>query len=233
MKAIERVKEYIELKGFNNSSFEKHNSLSNGYIGTQLKRKADMGEGIIIKILDTCSDINMVWLMRGEGPMLKDSVDNKEVTYISNDVLDRFEEQPEVYRTTSRKNTIPLIPIEAMATYGTEEARYNEYVSEMFTIPAFKDADFLIQVNDSAMVPKYNAGDIVACKKLSRDQILFQWNKVYVLDTSQGALINRIDKGEDDDHVMIVSDNEENESFQLPKSKINAIAIVVGSIHLD
>lgn len=130
-------------------------------------------------------------------------------------------------------NGIPLIPIEAMAGYGAGETQILELDCEYFSVPTFKGADFLIQVKGSSMYPKYNSGDIVACKKLMRDDVFFQWNKVYVIDTEQGALIKRIDIGADDDHVMIVSDNEKYKPFALHKSKINAISIVMGVIRLE
>lgn len=44
MKAIDRIKQYVDYKGFTNRSFEQKNNLSNGYIATQLKRNADLGE---------------------------------------------------------------------------------------------------------------------------------------------------------------------------------------------
>ena len=44
MKAIERLIQYIDYKGFSNRSFEIQIGLSNGYIGTQLKRNADLEE---------------------------------------------------------------------------------------------------------------------------------------------------------------------------------------------
>lgn len=72
MKAIDRIMKYIDFKGFNNSSFEKHIDVSNGYIGTQLKRNADLGEGILNKILDNCLDINPEWLLTGKGSMLRE-----------------------------------------------------------------------------------------------------------------------------------------------------------------
>lgn len=128
---------------------------------------------------------------------------------------------------------IPLIPIEAMAGYGGGEMQIMEFESERFVVPTFKGADFLIQVKGSSMYPKYNSGDIVACKKLNLNDLFFQWNKVYVLDTEQGALIKRIDIAADDDHVMIVSDNEKYKPFPLHKSKINAISIVMGVIRLE
>ena len=40
------------------------------------------------------------------------------------------------------------------------------------------------------MQPKYNSGDLVACRVVPLGTF-FQWNKVYVLDTEQGALIKR------------------------------------------
>ena len=129
-------------------------------------------------------------------------------------------------------NGIPLIPIEAMAGYGAGETQILELDCEYFSVPTFKGADFLIQVKGSSMYPKYNSGDLVACKKLVLNDIFFQWNKVYVLDTDQGALIKRIKKGSDN-HLQIVSDNPSYEPYELHLSKIHAIAIVLGVIRLE
>ena len=73
MKAIERLIQYIDYKGFSNRSFEIQIGLSNGYIGTQSKRNADLGESILNKILDNCLDINPIWLISGKGDMLKNT----------------------------------------------------------------------------------------------------------------------------------------------------------------
>ncbi|GEM_PF-719381 len=85
-KAISRIKEYIDYKGLNNSLFEKENKLSNGYIATQLKRNADLGESILKKILDNCLDINPEWLLIGKGEMLKGSQQN--LIASTNDIID-------------------------------------------------------------------------------------------------------------------------------------------------
>lgn len=127
---------------------------------------------------------------------------------------------------------LPLIPIEAMAGYGSGELQVMEYEKEKFIIPTFEGADFLISVRGSSMFPKYNSGDIVGCRKLTIDAF-FQWNKVYVLDTTQGALIKRVRKGKDKDHVLIVSENQDYEPFELHRSEIYSIAIVIGVIRLE
>lgn len=46
MKSIERVIQYIDYKGISKRAFEMDNGLSNGYLGKQLNRNADLGEGI-------------------------------------------------------------------------------------------------------------------------------------------------------------------------------------------
>lgn len=42
---MDRVKQIIDFKKISPRTFEKENGLSNGYIGTQFRRKADLGRG--------------------------------------------------------------------------------------------------------------------------------------------------------------------------------------------
>ena len=93
-------------------------------------------------------------------------------------------------------------------------------------------ADYIIRVQGNSMTPTYNSGDLVACKRLALTDIFFQWNRVYVLDTVQGAIIKRIKKGKEG-CILIVSDNKEFDPIELPLTNINAIAIVLGVIRLD
>ncbi len=100
MKAIQRVKQYIDKQGYNNSSFEKKNNLSNGYIGTQIKRNADLGEGILNKILDNCLDLNPEWLLTGNGTMLKQEIPQQNIVNV--DYKEKFykalEEKEELFK---------------------------------------------------------------------------------------------------------------------------------------
>lgn len=128
---------------------------------------------------------------------------------------------------------LPLIPIDAMAGFGKGEQSFTIYESDKFVIPIFKGADFLISVKGSSMYPRYNSGDIVACKILSLRDIFFQWNKVYVLDTQQGALIKRVKKGSKENMICLHSDNEEYAPFELLFSQITSIAVVIGVLRLE
>lgn len=128
---------------------------------------------------------------------------------------------------------IPLIPTSAMAGAFTSDISFMEYECEHYFIPDFKGADFLIRVKGDSMQPTYYSGDIVACQKIPMNDIFFQWNKTYVLDTNQGPIIKRVLPGKDDDHIRIVSDNTKYPPFELEKSYLHAIALVRGIIRLE
>jgi phage repressor protein C with HTH and peptisase S24 domain len=100
-------------------------------------------------------------------------------------------------------------------------------------IPAFKGADFLIQVKGDSMQPTYYSGDLVACQRVTLNDIFFQWNKAYVLDTKQGPLIKRIMPGSDENHIRIVSDNTNYPPFELSKDQFNGVALVRGIVRLE
>lgn len=144
-----------------------------------------------------------------------------------------FGEHASMQKKTSNNDGIPLLPIEATAGVFTGDVQVMEFQAERYRIPVFKDADFLIPIRGASMYPKYSSGDIVACKKLE-SWTFFQYGKVYVLYTDQGPIIKRIKEGKDDDHVLVVSENEERyPPFQLHRKEIKGVAIVVGVIRLE
>lgn len=217
---IERLEEFIKNQCISVRSFEQTISASDGMIRRAINNKTDIQSKWLSKIADNYPQLNLNWLITGKGSMII-STQNKD----SNEL-------PIAHHTDSKEG-IPLIPINAMAGAFTEDQQIMEYECERFIIPSFKGADFLIGVKGSSMYPRYNSGDIVACKRLNLQDIFFQWNKVYVLDTDQGPLIKRIKPGTDKDHVTIVSDNKEYEPFELAIDHIYHVALVIGVIRVE
>jgi hypothetical protein len=58
------------IKRFYKISFDVDNGLSNGYLGKQLARNADLSEGLMNRILENCPDIDTNWVLTGKGEML-------------------------------------------------------------------------------------------------------------------------------------------------------------------
>ena len=212
---LDRIKQFIDSEGIAVSAFEKSIGMSNASFGKSLRSGGAIGTDKLENILSVYPNLSPNWLLTGEGAMLKG------------------EDLPVAHQTTSPKEGIPLIPLSAMAGALTGEQTVLEYECERYVVPAFNGADFLIPVKGNSMTPTYVSGDIVACQRVPMAGLFFQWNKPYVLDTAQGALIKRIKPGSDKEHVLIVSDNEEYDPFELPYSEIHAVAMVIGIIRLE
>lgn len=208
----ENIIKYLDFKNVSKYKFYKKTGVSNGV----LSQKTGLSEDNTLKFLSYYKDVNPEWLLTGKGEMLKDR--------------DKGDKTPVALPAPARTEGIPLIPIDAITGFAGDDTQVMEY--ERFIIPTFKEGDFLISVRGSSMNPKYNSGDIVACKRLNLNTF-FQWNKVYVLDTDQGALIKRVCEGADDEHVLIVSDNEKYKPFQLHRNEIHSLAVVLGVIRLE
>lgn len=73
----ERLQKFIETIGYTPARFQQEAKLSNGFID---KVGHSLREESLKKILDTFSSLNKVWLLTGEGEMMKtdSSNDNKE-----------------------------------------------------------------------------------------------------------------------------------------------------------
>lgn len=174
--------------------------------------------------------INCEWLLTGEGDMLK----SPSTPSSPSTPIDERQTEPAHHVPENSKEGIPLIPLSAMAgAFTGDDNGVMEYECERYVIPAFKGADFLMPVKGDSMQPTYYSGDLVACQRVPLNDLFFQWNKTYVLDTAQGPLIKRIRRGSDEQHVLIVSDNPEYEPFELSKDQFHGVALVRGLVRLE
>lgn len=210
-KIKERILHIAENKGIPKEKFFNDIGMTYGNFKGKSK-ETPINSNAIADILAMFPDINLQWLLTGDGEMIKT---NKSIDTITIDA------------------GVPLIPIEALAGHGNGSFTINDRdIKERYIIPGLTHADFMIKVSGSSMQPKYYGGDVVACK-LVKDWTFFQWNRVYVLDTAQGALVKRVKKGSDNDHITLVSDNELYEPFEVHRSDLNAVALVIGVVRLE
>jgi hypothetical protein len=95
---------------------------------------------------------------------------------------------PNKQEKEARRSTkgIPLIPLDAVAGFPAAADNDGVYMEdcEHYSIPEFeaKGANFLIRVSGDSMMPLYNNGDIIACRKISS-----VWNKQKRMPTLSSA----------------------------------------------
>ena len=75
MKPIERISLYLQFKNISPHSFEKKSGLSNGYFSKQLRNLGSVGSDILIKIDEHYTDLNILWVLNGQGQMISTNDD--------------------------------------------------------------------------------------------------------------------------------------------------------------
>lgn len=215
-KILDNISILAEKEGVTIGALERQIGASKGVLSRAIANGTDIQAKWIQAIVENYPHISAEWLLTGEGDMMK-----------------RTGRIEPAHQTDNPKEGIPLIPFSAMAGALTGEQSVFEYECERYVVPAFSGADFLMPVKGNSMMPTYISGDIVACQRVPMSGLFFQWNKPYVLDTAQGAIIKRIKPGSDKQHVLIVSDNKEYDPFELPYEDIYAVALVIGIIRLE
>jgi len=88
MKPIERIAIFIHFKKISPHAFEKKIELSNGYFSKQLKHLGSVGSDILIRIHQTYTDLDILWILTGEGKMLKEEMPDSE--QIDNSIIEDF-----------------------------------------------------------------------------------------------------------------------------------------------
>lgn len=199
-----RLTAYLRYKGINKSEFGRIIGVSNAYISSIRKSiQPDKAE----KIASSFPDLNIAWLMTGEGEMIK-----------SNTGQD-FDDKPqeEVHGTV-----VPLLPILAHGGKLTDfECSISRYECEKVISP-IDGVDLAITISGDSMAPEYPSGSSVLIKKVN-EKAFIEWGKVYVLDTCNGTIIKQLMPHDNPSYVKCVSLNSAYPPFDLSLSYVHAI----------
>ena len=154
------------------------------------------------------------------------------------DPQDHKEQEKQVIRAYPKPEKEPVLtpklPIEAYAGLGAGEFVIERHdIEEYYFIPEFSAADFLIEVSGSSMQPKYNGGDVLACKHIGSYQ-WFQWGVPHVIHIKdRGVVVKRPYQTEDSNSIELKSDNERYPPFRISKEEIINISIVIGVVRVE
>lgn len=225
----ERLRFFIENEGLSVRQFESLIGSSDGKIAKFIASNSSLKSDTLIKVMEIFPHLSINWLLTGEGEMLLSSSDKHEGT--TKELQRNYEET-----TDLSKAGIPLIPVDAVAGFnGIDSPSIHIDDCQRYLVPEFKqlNAEFMIRVSGSSMYPKYSSGDILACRKLTSYNFI-QWGKIYVIDSEQGAMVKRLFPcDEDADYVICKSDNPNYPPFELPKTEIRSLSIVLGAIRFE
>lgn len=206
----DRLKSFIEYKGLSQSAFEKKTSLSNGYVNNM--RKSIKMETLDNNILSVFPELDKIWLLTGEGEMLKEEEQN---------IIPQGELKPKTYSHTLQ---VRLVSNKAQA--GWSDGYYNdEYLEDMPVIIIEADAEhrgvyMAFEVAGDSMEPDYIEGDIVICREVQRhlwtSKLHFKdWDFV-IAHSKQGIMLKEIiEHNIENGNIICHSINDKYKDFTL------------------
>ena len=135
MTIIDRILQFIDYKGISINKFSKMIGVSNAYFSKQKKNNANIGSQIIEKIVNTCHDISLLWLVMGEGEMLKESKNTCSDLSVSNNQQKKAEDvlQKEIEKLEA-KNLLLKIEIENATEKITDLKEQLKLQSEIISL---------------------------------------------------------------------------------------------------
>ena len=214
MKKIDRFDKYMKYKGLNDNKVTIQLALSVGTLGKSRKSDRDLSDKVVEKILNFYTDLNRVWLLTGEGEMIKNNLPPQQ--YYGGDNEKQKAGEPQMF-------IVPLMPISAKGGTLDEFSRgIMENDCEKVLSP-IKGADFAITVCGDSMSPDYPSGCHILIKKIE-ERAFIDWGKVFVLDTVNGTIIKKLMPVADDpSKIRCISINPEYPPYEISLEYVRGI----------
>lgn len=228
MSTIKRnILEYLDNKGISKYSFYKDTGMSRG----TLDNKSGLTEENIAKFIAYAKNINLQWLLTGDGKMEKDEYSNQ------------VGEPNSVYKLRTdgihENQRIPLFELEASAgMIPMFENVDSKPTDEFISLPRVPKCDGAIYITGDSMYPLLKSGDIVAYKMINDFQSEIFWGEMYLISISMAdesfitvKYVQKSDKGSD--WIKLVSQNANHQEKDVKLSKVLSMAIVKASVRIN
>ena len=252
-----RILQYIDNQGLTKYKFYQDSGITRGV----LDKDSGITEDNIAKFIAYAPDVNLSWLLTGEGEMLNTKSEENVLKKNEDKNEDKNEVKPKVKKMSSNEDTpyiieniptnrktkdavypiqeIPLYDLEATA--GLKElfsgGKSATQVLDTIKIPHLPKCDGAIYITGDSMYPLLKSGDMVLYKEVPLDSIFY--GEMYLLayqidDWEEYITVKYVQKSElGDDYLKLVSQNQHHQPRNVKKAQITAIAIIKASIRIN
>ncbi|MFR9500822.1 MAG: S24 family peptidase [Rikenellaceae bacterium] len=196
---LKEIKKYLDIE--KDAEFARFLGVPPQNLRNWYKRKTYDEIILISKI----PELNSVWLLTGEGSMLKNE----------NNLAESENNSMQV-------QTVPLLPILARGgSLNDFTVSIHDTDCERIISP-IQGADFAIQIAGDSMAPEYPSGSQVLVKRIN-EKAFIEWGKTYVLDTCNGSIIKTLMPSNSEGVVKCVSINTNYPPFEVSLTDVYGI----------
>lgn len=242
----QKISLFLKKKGITPYEFYKKTGVTRGV----LSQNNGISEDNLARFLACFPEVNIEWLLTGEGDMLKTKGPSGD---ISNEISDDFNDKDTDYIAREQVNQIHfpkaiehLNAIESVSLYDIEAAanlkslydNRHENIIGQIAIPNIPKCDGAVYVRGDSMYPRLKSGDIIVFKFVPNEMSSIFYGEMYLIsmdldgdDYLTVKYIARSEKG--DKWVKLVSHNTYYEAKDVLVSSIRALALVKVSISMN
>lgn len=177
-----------------------------------INEKVACPKDFVKKLKTVVPDLNIQWLLRGEGDML-----------LSNTIAEQAAPDAGDYRL------VPLYNLDARGGFGSNVEIGGECMLDKIPFKGAMSDDICVPVSGDSMSPTYRAGAIVLLHRVEDWYDFVEFGQVYVIELRDGRrLIKELRKSETNtsDNYLCISHNPTFDPVELPKKLITRVYLV-------
>lgn len=229
----DRLNKFIAYVGLSVSQFEQTTGLGNGFVSNTNARMRNSSKKLI---LARFPELDIDWLMRGKGEMIKPNTNV--INSSGNNSANAINGNASVVNEQEKRIKIPFY--DDIATIGGTNSSvsnldYSHNIEYIDTGDWFQDATSAIRHYGDSMI-EYPSGSILALKRV-QDCNLLVWGRNYCIETTEFRITKRLQDG-GEDFILAYSSNTEtypdgtlvHSPIKIPKSSIRHIDMVLGCV---
>lgn len=229
----QRLKNFISYRNMSIRAFQEAACLSNSFVASIDQSIAPKTRA---KIQSAFPDLNMSWLLTGEGEMLRQA-SSQNITGNNNTGNNTIIANAQAQKDTD-SHSKPIVPKYLTSQPNTDVYKilntdgHTMQLDSMTAIPPYNNFDFYYMVRQDAMKPLYKEGDVLALAHTERGSDIIQGASMIIDTNDFGFLLRRIYDRGDYYECRIINENSSFETQKIAKTKVIRLYRIVYSIRL-
>ena len=213
MEIVERIRFICEREGLSVAELERVCGFGRGIVAQALRRGGSgFRADVVAAILVHFPAYDPMWLLTGDGDPLVSQLP---------------------FHAMRGMTFKPHFCVDFLAGFseGFDQGDKGSVAfDEMICFPAFRTAEFWVDITGHSMEPFIQHGDVIAVRRLDDWRRNIFYGEAYVIVTDQNRTLKRIRRGSSPDTLLLVPDNDMYDSQEMEVSMIRDVYQILACV---